>query len=340
MPSPRRSQAQNRRLRLLSLLSDGEFRSGEKLAKRLRISRGGIWKLIHTLQDFGIEIESVARQGYRLPRPVDLLKREAILESISEESRTLLDAVEVMLTVDSTNRHIYDTVALTPGRAHACIAEIQTAGRGRRGRTWMSPFGSGISMSLGWQFSEAPPTFSALSLAVGVAVVKALRRFGAGDVGLKWPNDLIWKGRKLGGILIEMRGETGGPSTVVIGMGINMRMPSTVRLALAEQQAALITDVHEILGDRTPTRSALAGAIADEVIAMLQIFATQGFEAFIDEWRRLDTLAHAAVKVINGAETIVGIASGVEVDGALLLEVNGETRRFVSGEVSLRPVAR
>ncbi|HEY6640910.1 biotin--[acetyl-CoA-carboxylase] ligase [Povalibacter sp.] len=340
MPLPRRSQALTRRLRLLSLLSDGEFRSGEKLAKRLRVSRGGVWKLIHTLQDLGIEIESVARQGYRLPRPVDLLEREALLQAISPESRAVLDNAEVMLTVDSTNRHIYDTISLSPGRAHVCIAEIQTAGRGRRGRTWMSPFGCGISMSVGWQFHEAPPTFSALSLAIGVAVVKALRRFGASDVGLKWPNDLIWKNRKLGGVLIEMRGETGGPSTVVIGMGLNMRMPATVRLALAEQQAALITDVHEILGNQTPSRSALAGAIADEVIGMLQIFATQGFEPFVDEWRRLDTLAHASVKVINGMETITGIASGVEVDGALLVDVNGELRRFVSGEVSLRAVAR
>ncbi len=340
MPSPRRSQTLNRRLRLLALLADGEFRSGEKLAKRLRVSRGGIWKLIHTLQDLGIEIESVARQGYRLPRPVDLLGRDALLESLFPEARALLDTAEVLLTVDSTNRHIYDTVTLQPGHAHVCVAEIQTAGRGRRGRTWMSPFGSGISMSLGWQFQEAPPTFSALSLAVGVAVVRALQRFGANDVGLKWPNDLIWKNRKLGGILIEMRGETGGPATVVIGMGINVRMPSTVRLALAEQQAALIADVHEILGERTPTRSALAGAIADEVIGMLQIFAVQGFEPFLDEWRRLDTLAHAPVKVINGAETITGIANGVEVDGALLLDVNGETRRFVSGEVSLRAVTR
>ena len=340
MPPPRRSQSLARRLRLLSLLADGEFRSGEKLAKRLRVSRGGVWKLIHTLQDLGIEIESVARQGYKLPRPVDLLNRAAILEPVSADNRRLLDEVEVMLTVDSTNRHVYDTVKLTPGRAHVCIAEIQSAGRGRRGRTWMSPFGSGISMSLGWQFHEAPPTFSALSLAVGVSVVRALRRFGAADVGLKWPNDLIWKNRKLGGILIEMRGETGGPATVVIGMGLNMRMPASVRLALAEQQAALIADVHEILGERTPTRSALAGAVADEVIGMLQIFATQGFEPFLDEWRRLDTLAHAQVKVINGAESIAGIASGVEVDGALLLDVNGELRRFVSGEVSLRAVTR
>lgn len=321
---------------MLALLSDGEFHSGEKLARRLRVSRAAVWKLIHTLQDLGVEIESIARQGYRLPRAVDLLSKDALLQSLSEESRAFLHAAEVLLTVDSTNRHVYDAPGLPEERAHVCLAEIQTAGRGRRGRTWMSPFGAGISMSIGWQFREAPPTFSALSLAVGVAVVRALQRLGASEVGLKWPNDVVWRNRKLGGILIEMRAESGGPATVVIGTGLNVRMPGSVRLALAEQQAALIADVHEILKDQTPTRSQLAAAVADEIIAMLQIFAIHGFEPFLDEFRRLDTLAHAPIKVINGTDSILGIASGVEVDGALLVDVNGELRRFVSGEVSVR----
>lgn len=340
MPAPRKSQAQARRLRVLSLLADGEFHSGEQIARRLRISRAGVWKLVHTLEAAGIEIESVSRQGYRLPRPVDLLKKSALLEAVSPPLRELLAPVDVLLSVDSTNRFVYESTDISPGRAQLCIAELQNAGRGRRGRSWLAPFGSSICMSFGWQFQESPPTFSALSLAVGVAAVQALRRFGAADVGLKWPNDLVWKGRKLGGILIEMRGESGGPATVVIGIGINIRMPSSVRLALAEQQAVLLADVHEILRDRTPTRNELAGAVADEILGMLQVFAERGFEPFIDEFRRLDNLAHAPVKVINGAETTFGIAAGVEMDGALLVEVNGEMRRFVSGEVSVRAVPR
>ena len=336
MAAARKTQAQARRQRLLALLSDGAFHSGEQLAKRLRISRGGVWKLIHTLEASGISIESLPRQGYRLPCPVDLLDKQALLASVSDSTRSLLEHLDVMLTVDSTNRYIYENASISPGHAHLCIAEVQQAGRGRRGRSWIAPFGSGICLSIGWQFEEPPPTFSALSLAVGVAVVKALRRFGAASVGLKWPNDVIWQGRKLGGILIEMRGESGGPSMVVIGIGVNMRMPASVRLALAEQQAALIADVHEMLRDRTPTRNALAGAIADEIITMLQVFAQRGFEPFADEWRQLDTLAHAHVKIINGAETTIGTACGVEMDGTLLVDVNGDLRRFVSGEVSVR----
>lgn len=334
MPSTQ-TVAQSRRERVLALLADGAFHSGERLAKRLRISRGGIWKLIGSLREMGIEIQSVPRQGYRLPVPVDLLDREALTEALSAATRIRIERTDVLLTVDSTNRYVIDNSVAEPGRGQVCMAELQSAGRGRRGRSWLAPFGSGICLSIGWQFSEPPPTFSALSLSVGVAAARALRRFGA-DVKLKWPNDLMWQQRKLGGVLIEMRGESAGPAHVVIGIGLNMRMPSATRIALAEQQAAVIADVHEILRDRTPTRNLLAAAFIDEIVAMLQAFATRGFDPFIDEWLQLDALAGAPVKVISAAATTLGTARGVDRDGTLLVEANGELKRFVSGEVSLR----
>ena len=175
---------------------------------------------------------------------------------------------------------------------------------------------------------------------MGVAVVRALTRFGAKDVGLKWPNDLIYQDRKLGGILIEMRGEAAGPAHVVIGIGLNTRMPASVRLELAERQAVLIADVHEILRDRMPSRNALSAAMIDELIAMLQTFATSGFGAFVEDFRRLDVLQHADVKILLGSETIYGIARDVDEDGALLVDIEGELKRFVSGEVSVRRSAR
>jgi BirA family biotin operon repressor/biotin-[acetyl-CoA-carboxylase] ligase len=193
-------------------------------------------------------------------------------------------------------------------------------------------------MSMSWQFPEAPPTFSALSLAVGVASVRAFRRLGIDGIGLKWPNDLIWQQRKLGGILIEMRGESAGPAQVVIGIGVNMRMPAQVRIMLAEQQAALIADVQEIVRDRTPPRNALIAMLVEEVTRMLQTFGEKGFAPFTDEWRRLDTLSDAPVRVISGSETTFGRARGVDPDGTLLVDVDGELRRFASGEVSLRAV--
>jgi BirA family biotin operon repressor/biotin-[acetyl-CoA-carboxylase] ligase len=331
------TRAEARRHRLLALLSDGEFHSGEKLAKRLRISRGGIWKIVSALRELGVDVQSVPRQGYKLPCAVDLYDRSAILAAMSAETRAALTRADVLLTVDSTNRFVADLEeALEPGQAQLCVAELQTAGRGRRGRSWMAPFGSGICMSVGWRFAEALPTFSALSLAVGVAVVTALKRLGVTELGLKWPNDLVWKGRKLGGILIEMRGESGGPSHVVIGIGINVRMPSAIRLLLAEQQAALITDLHEIMHERTPDRNRIVGAVVSELVAMLRIFAQEGFAPYYAAWRELDALADAPVKIMNGAQTTFGTARGVDSDGTLLVEVDGRLQRFASGEVTLR----
>jgi BirA family biotin operon repressor/biotin-[acetyl-CoA-carboxylase] ligase len=333
-----RSRTQTRRMRLLTMLANGAFHSGQQLARRLRISRGGVWKLIRSLQAMGINVESVPRQGYRLPRAVDLLDKKAISAELTPAMLKQIDPLEVLLTVDSTNRHVAERAAHTPGTTHVCVAEVQNAGRGRRGRSWVAPFGSGICMSMGWQFVEAPPTFSALSLAVGVAAVNALRRRGVEGVGLKWPNDLIWQQRKLGGILIEMRGESAGPAQVVIGIGINVHMPVAVRLTLAEQQAALIADLHEIMRERTPTRNALVATLVEEIVKMLQTFSEHGFEPFLDQWRRLDTLADASVRVITGTETTFGRARGVDLNGTLLVDVDGQLRGFASGEVSVRAV--
>jgi BirA family transcriptional regulator, biotin operon repressor / biotin---[acetyl-CoA-carboxylase] ligase len=336
MPANPKTTAQVRRQRLLAMLAEGSFYSGELLAKKLKISRGGIWKLMHSLKALGIDVESVPRQGYRLPRAVDLLDKETIASSMPAGARSHMERCDVLLTVDSTNRFVADLPAPAAGRFQLCTAEVQNAGRGRRGRTWLAPFGSGVCMSLGWQFGEAPPTFSALSLAVGVAVVKAFQRLGVEGVGLKWPNDLQWQGRKLGGILIEMRGESAGPAQVIIGIGINMHMPAAIRMNLAEHQAVLIADVHEIMRDKTPTRNVLIAAIVGELFQMLQTFASQGFVPFREEWQQLDTLSNAPVKVISGSQTTLGTARGVEADGTLLVEVDGQLRKFVSGEVSLR----
>jgi len=334
MPSTQ-AVAQPRRERVLALLADGAFHSGERLAKSLSISRGGIWKLIRSLRELGVEIQSVPRQGYRFPNPVDLLDQDTLIEALPASTRARIDRTEVLLTVDSTNRHVIDNPVAVPGQGQVCMTELQSAGRGRRGRSWLAPFGSGICLSIGWQFAEAPPTFSALSLAVGVSAARALKRFGA-DVKLKWPNDLMWDHRKLGGVLIEMRGESAGPAHVVIGIGVNMRMPAATRMALAEHQSAVIADVHEILRDKTPTRNQLAAAFIEEIVAMLQTFTVSGFDPFIDQWSQLDALADAPVKVISATATTLGTARGVDRDGTLLVDVDGELQRFVSGEVSLR----
>jgi BirA family biotin operon repressor/biotin-[acetyl-CoA-carboxylase] ligase len=326
----------SRRERLLTLLADGEFHSGEKLAARLRISRSAVWKIVGTLRAIGVAIESAAKQGYRLPQPVELYDVDRVRELLEPKLQSHIDSFTALLQVDSTNRYLIDMSPAPPGSPQLCVAEVQSAGRGRRGRSWLAPFGSGLCLSLAWSFEESPPTLSALSLAVGVAVTRALQRFGGDSVQLKWPNDLVWRARKLGGILIEMRGESGGPTRVVIGLGLNIRMPATTRLDLAKQQATLITDLHEILCERTPSRNTLVAAIVSELIKALQVFERRGFDAFADEWRNRDSLKDATVRVLCANESINGIARGAADDGALLVDVDGQLRRFVSGEVSLR----
>jgi BirA family transcriptional regulator, biotin operon repressor / biotin---[acetyl-CoA-carboxylase] ligase len=336
MKQTARVQAQSRRQRLLSLLADGGFQSGEHLAQRLRISRGGVWKLIRSLRAMGIQVESLARQGYRLPHPVNLLERAAVMAAVSEETRALIERFDVLLSIDSTNAYLGQAGEVTAGHLQVCLAEVQNAGRGRRGRSWLAPFGCGLCMSVSWRFLEAPPAFSALGLAVAVAVVRALRRFGAEDVRVKWPNDVLWDNRKLAGILIEMRGEAAGPAHVVIGVGLNVNLPEATRATLATGAAMPVSDLHEVLKERTPTRNQLTGALLDELALMLHSFSQSGFAPFVAQWRALDTLAQAPVKVIAGSETIFGTAHGVEPDGSLLVEVDGQMRRFASGEVSLR----
>ena len=336
MKQTARAQAQGRRQRLLALLADGEYQSGEHLAKRLRISRGGVWKLIRSLRTLGVDVESLPRQGYRLPQPVNLLDRAAVLAEVSSAVQPLIERLDVLLSIDSTNLYLGQLSEVSAGQLQACLAEVQQAGRGRRGRSWIAPFGSGLCMSLSWRFQEAPPAFSALGLAVAVAAVRALGRFGVQDVGVKWPNDLLWRGRKLAGILIEMRGESAGCAHVVIGIGMNVHLPETTRTAVAAAQGLPISDLHEALEGRVPTRNQLAGALIDELAHMLQVFSRNGFTPFVDQWRALDVLANAPVRVICGTETIVGTACGVELDGTLLVDVAGQMRRFASGDVSLR----
>jgi BirA family biotin operon repressor/biotin-[acetyl-CoA-carboxylase] ligase len=336
MKQTARTQAEDRRQRLLALLADGEFHSGEDLAQRLSISRGGVWKLVRSLRALGIEVESLPRQGYRLPQSVDLLNRTAVLASVTDDMRPLIERLDVLLSVDSTNLYLAQLHDVAVGRMQVCLAELQHKGRGRRGRSWVAPFGGGLCISFSWRFLEAPPSFSALGLAVATAIVDALRRFGATEVGVKWPNDLLWRNRKLAGVLIEMRGESAGPAHVVIGVGINVSMPASARAAVAAAQGLDISDLTEVLERRTPMRNHLAGVLIEEMVRMLHVFSNSGFAPFVDQWRALDVLADSKVKVTSATETVFGTARGVESDGTLLVEVDGRTRRFSSGDVSLR----
>ncbi|MES1191892.1 MAG: biotin--[acetyl-CoA-carboxylase] ligase [Steroidobacter sp.] len=325
----------SRRRQLLQLLADGEFHSGETLAATLGVTRAAVWKLITALRELGVGIESHARHGYHLPHAVQLYDAQKITSLLPVDCRPQLQHVDALMMVDSTNQYVLNHPAEKNNPAVLCVAELQSAGRGRRGRSWLAPFGSGICMSLGYWFDSVPNGFSALTLVVGVALIRALRAAGVKDAQLKWPNDVVLHGRKLAGVLTEMRGEAAGPTHVVIGIGCNLRIPSGARKQLAEMQAN-VADLHEVLGEHIPDRNALVAMITAELLRCLAVFSRQGFAAFIHEWQQYDALRNAEVKVLHAEHTVLGMARGISEDGSLLVETSQGIQRFSSGDVSLR----
>ena len=323
---------------LLALLADGALHSGADLAASLGVSRAAVWKLVGQLRGLGVQVDSLPRSGYRLPRPVELLDARRIRRVLDARGWRLGARLEVLFDVGSTNAYLYDAAAPPAGQPRVVFAELQHAGRGRRGRSWLAPFGSGLAFSVGWTFAEPPPGLPALGLAVGVGVTRALQSAGLDAARVKWPNDLVWRQRKLGGLLLQLRSEAGGPASVVAGLGINVALPAEARAALRVPGAQPVADLAEALGGRLPGRNELAATLAAAVLDTFDEFARAGYAAFAPHWAALDALAGAEVRVAQADGDVLGEACGTDADGALLVRVGGELRRFHAGDVSLRAV--
>jgi BirA family biotin operon repressor/biotin-[acetyl-CoA-carboxylase] ligase len=321
---------------LLMLLTDGRMHSGERLAQALGVSRAAVWKGIERLRLQGIEIEAVPRCGYRLPDPVELLEERAIRAAVAGDRSHRLRSLSLLFDVDSTNTRLLALGPPPPGCADVIMSELQHAGRGRRGRSWVAPFGGSIALSLNWSFTDASRANPCLSLCVGVAIARALQRSGAAGIGLKWPNDIWFDDRKMGGILIEVRAEAGGPAHVVIGVGLNVRLSPGMRAQIEASgvKAAAVADACSA----PPSRNFIAGAIIDALLSMLAEFERDGFSGFREAWTALDALRDRPAQVLMGEAVIYGTARGVDAHGALRLERDGRLQEFVSGEVSLRGV--
>jgi BirA family transcriptional regulator, biotin operon repressor / biotin---[acetyl-CoA-carboxylase] ligase len=323
------------RQRLVELLADGEFHSGARLAASLRVSRTAVWKALHGISALGLELHSVPKRGYRLPKPIEILTRARIQKQLSPAASERVRQLQIFDEIESTNSHLFARTDLPAGRADVCIAEYQSAGRGRRGRGWTAPYGSGLCLSMSWQFPDTPRQIGALSLAAGVGVLRALREASLGDIGLKWPNDIVFSGRKLGGILIELRAETAGPAYVVLGLGLNFQLSAHARRTIQASGVAPV-DLAEIRPAAAPGRNALAAAIVNHLVEVLAGFQQHGFRPFMREWREADALAGKALRVLAGEGAQGGIARGIDEDGALMLETPTGLMRFVSGEISVR----
>jgi len=317
--------------RLLRLMADGEFHSGEELAKRLRVSRSTVWKALQAVDEWGVTLFKVNGRGYRLVTQVEWLDPQVIAKHLGDAAAAV--RVEVIDCVDSTNTLLLRRALTGEAGGLAVAAEVQTQGRGRRGRAWHAGLGSGLTFSLLWRFEHGVGALGGLSLAVSVALLRALRELGADEVGVKWPNDLLWRHQKLGGILIELEGDAMGPSVAVIGIGMNLALPPGVRERIDQAVCDLAG-----MGLRVE-RNLLLGRILAHLAHVLGVFATHGFAPMRLEWERAHALAGRELTVSlpdGGGET--GVAAGVGDDGALLLETRNGLRRLYSGEVSVRPV--
>ena len=320
--------------RVYARLALGGFHSGAELARSLHVSRSAIWKATVSLRDLGVVLHAVRNRGYRLPAACGALDAAQIRAALDPQLSGRIRRLEALWSVPSTNAALLARNDLPTGLADVMLAEYQSSGRGRRGRPWLAPPGGAVCLSLSWSFAQLPRDMGALGLAIGVCALRALREHTPCQVGLKWPNDLILSGRKLGGILIEMRAEAGGPTYVVIGLGLNVSLGTTLlgRIAAAGTTA---TDLRAAEVDPA-RRTAVIASLVEGMVRGVRDFEQAGLKPFLEEWRRADTLRGRVVTVLGPEPATGGIARGIDASGALLIETTRGLQKIISGEVSVR----
>ena len=334
---------------LFAQLAAGKFRSGAVLAQQLGVSRNAIWKAVRALRELGVAIHAVPHRGYRFAVPCEPLEPVAIQAALSPQVRRRIRRLEAVWSAESTNAALLARKEMPPELADVLVAEYQTAGRGRLGRRWLAPPGGSICLSIGWSFPEVPPDLAALGLAVGVCALRAVRAHltheGLAEtapsrestqpgLALKWPNDLILDDRKLGGILIELRSESAGPTYVVVGIGINLALGAKFLQKVADT-GTHATDLAS-MGAEPQRRNALTASLTGEIIEGLARFRHEGLRPFLEEWRAADALCGRAVTVRTAETAWRGIARGIDSSGALLVETAQGTHKVLSGDVSVR----
>jgi BirA family transcriptional regulator, biotin operon repressor / biotin---[acetyl-CoA-carboxylase] ligase len=318
--------------KILMLLADGQFHSGTELAETLNVSRSAICKQFKGLSELGLQHSAVSGKGYRLDYSLELLNQTTITQLLSKDHQSLISTLEIHDSLNSTNSYLVDYAQQQALSGFVCFAEHQSAGKGRRGRTWVSPYGSNLYMSILWRFQQGGIAATAgLSLALGVAAIRALKQHQIHNVGLKWPNDIYSQGKKLGGILIEVSGETDGPCFAVIGLGLNMFLPTSEAQTINQAW----TDLTKVTGTVPVSRNQLAATLLSHILDIVNGFETVGIQAYLDEWRSYDCLQGQAATLYIGQQKIDGTVEGIDDNGLLLIKrTEGNIQAFASGEVS------
>ncbi len=315
---------------ILLLLSDGHFHSGADLGRKLNLTRGAIWKIIKQLESYQIKVDAKTNLGYRIDGGLELLDKKIISQYIDGSYLNLIKQMVILDETLSTTSYLAERLH-DPKEIKICFAESQSAGRGRLGRSWFSPYGRNIYLSLLWQFDLDASEMGGFSLAVAVAAVRALEQYGIKEgVALKWPNDLVWQQKKLAGILIDLYSEANGGCTAMISIGLNVDMPEA-------DISQPWCDIAEIV-DAKPARNQLAGLLLNNIFNAASEFQQQKLKPFLKKWQQLDTTYGKKVIIITAQQKkIIGVGNGVDENGAFLLKVaDGAIKKFVSGEVSLR----
>ena len=318
---------------VLRLLGDGEFHSGATISRGLGVSRTSVSNALRGLDEVGLTVHKVRGRGYRIVDPIQWLERDIILKHLGEEAHNF--NLEILDIAESTSSLLLQQAAMELKSSSVSIrvaaAELQTSGRGRRGRQWHSGLGDGLIFSLLWRFQQGPSFLSGLSLAVGVAVIRTLEFAGIKGAALKWPNDVMFNFCKLGGTLIELQGDMFGPTVAVIGVGLNLKLSENIQ-ARIDQGA---TDVFSITG-KMPDRNKLLAALLTNLIIMLREFEHQGFAPFKEEWGDHHICENKPVTLrLPDGSSQEGVVHGVAEDGSLLLRTPAGIRSYRSGEITL-----
>lgn len=309
-------------------MADAQFHAGTDLGRRLGITRAAVSKAVQSLRAQGLPIERQVGRGYRLSEPVIPLYSDAIARVTAQVDRA---PIHVLPESPSTNAHLLARATVC---GEACLAEVQTAGRGRRGRAWHMPAYRNIALSVVWHFERGAGALAGLSLALGVAVRDALHAFGVPALALKWPNDILGDGRKLAGLLLDVQGEAHGPVRVVVGVGVNVAVPAADAAAIAQPFVDLQTLLPHV---RPIDRNQLAGLLIRHLRAVLREFADSGFAPFHARWEQAHAYAGRPVRIVGEQEMFDGIAEGVTADGALCVRAaDGRARYVQAADVSLR----
>ena len=316
--------------KLIRKLADGQFHSGESIAEELSISRTAVWKLIQKLSQWQVEIYKVRGRGYQIPKGLDLLRQDWLRSELAA-ANSQFQNIDVLTSVTSTADYLAAEWKKQPGPSRVCVAEHQTAGRGRKGRAWISPFAANLYFSIGVELPLGLSALGGMSLAIGMSLAQTLNQFACDKIKLKWPNDLLVDDKKLAGILVEASGDSNDNSFLNIGVGINWNMQMVQGEKIDQPWANL-----KMLCRQNISRSEILLALLLNVEKALAEYEHTGFSSFAKDWNHLSAMYLRPVTIHLPTTQVEGIEVGIESNGALRLETANGIQSFHSGEVSLR----